>query len=183
MVRIDKNDLVVSPFKDTEEFVANTHLDPLMPHVGGDKLARKIRKSAYVVDLHAIVDKIISLCGRCAQNKKLSLAAQNSPLQPMPISQSIGERWHIHAWGPFIDDCKKYYIIGAVEALTKYFVAKVYNNKSMKTYTSFIMNEIVYRFGVPHTIVSEQAKEIPGLQKSPYKDVGYPTYNDKCILS
>ena len=41
MVRIDKDDLVVIPFKDKEECVLNTHLDPLMPHIGGSKLAVK----------------------------------------------------------------------------------------------------------------------------------------------
>ena len=80
MTRIDKNDLVIIPFKDTEEFVLNTHLDTPMPHMGRDKLIQKIRDIAFLVGLHAVVDKIISLCGRCAQNKRLSLAAQNSPM-------------------------------------------------------------------------------------------------------
>ena len=62
-----------------------------MPHMGGDKLIQKIREVAFVVSLHAVVNKIISMCGRCVQNKRLSLAAQNSPMQPTPVSQSIGE--------------------------------------------------------------------------------------------
>ena len=90
----------------------------------------------------------------------------------MRISKSIGERWHIDTWGPFNDNYKKYYIICAVKALTKYFVAKVFTNKSMKTYSSFIMNEIVYRYGVPKVIVSDQANEIPGLQNDLMKALG-----------
>ena len=172
MVRIDKNDLVVIPVKDREKFVLNTHLDTLVPHMGGDKSMQKIREVVYVVGLHAVAGRIISLCGRCAQNKRLSLAEQNAPLQPMPISQSIGERWYIYAWGPFADNYKKDYIIGAVESLTKFFVAKVTNNKSMNTFTSFIMNEIVYRFGVPGALVSDQAKEIPGLKNNLIKVLG-----------
>lgn len=65
-----------------------------------------------------------------------------------------------------IDDNKKDYIISAVETLTKFFVAKVTHNKSMTTFAEFIMNEIVYRFGLPGTIVSDQAKEIPGLKSN-----------------
>ena len=125
MARIDKNDLVLIPFKDREEFVLNTHLDTLIPHIGGDKLVQKILEVAFVANLHAILNKIISMCGRCVQNKRLSLVVQNSPLQPMPVSNSIGERWHIDSWGPFIDNNQKYYIVGAVEILTKCFVAKV----------------------------------------------------------
>ena len=34
----------------------------------------------------------------------------------------------------------------------------------MPTFTDFIINEIVYRFGVPSTIVSDKATEIPGLK-------------------
>lgn len=77
MLRIDKNDLVIIPFKYREEFVLNTHLDTLMTHMGGDKLMQTIREVAYVVGLHAVVDRIISMCVRCLQNKRLSLAAQN----------------------------------------------------------------------------------------------------------
>ena len=99
MARIDKNDLVLIPFKDREEFVLNTHLDTLMPHIGGEKLVQKIRGVAFVVNLNAVVNKILSMCGRCIQNKRLSTAAQNSPMQPMPVSSSIGERWHIDPWG------------------------------------------------------------------------------------
>ena len=168
MARIDKNDLLRIPFKYREEFVLNTHIDTLMPHIGGDKLVQKIREVAFVVNLHVVVNKIISMCRRCVQNKRLCLAAQNSPLKPMPVTKLIGGRWHIDAWGPFIDDNKKYYIIGAVETLTKFFVAKVTHNKSMATFTEFIINEIVYRFGVPGTSLSDQAKEkeIPGLKSN-----------------
>ena len=84
------------------------------------------------------------MCGRCVQNKRLSAAAQNSPMQPMPVSSSIGERWHIDSWGPFIDAGTKYYIIGAVETLTKFFVGRVTKSKSMNTFSDFIINDIVY---------------------------------------
>lgn len=77
MARIDKNDLVLIPFKDREEFVLNTRLDTFMPHMGGDKLVQKIRELAFVVNLHAVVNKIISMRGRCVQNKILCLAAEN----------------------------------------------------------------------------------------------------------
>ena len=63
MVRIDKDDLVVIPFKDREGYVLNTHLDALMPHMGENKLALKIREPAYVIGLHAVVNRIINACG------------------------------------------------------------------------------------------------------------------------
>ena len=87
-------------------------------------------------------------------------------MQPMPVSASIGERWHIDSWGPFIDGTQKYYIIGAVESLTKFFVGKVTKSKSMPTFTDFIINDIVYRFGIPNVLVSDQAAEIPGLKNN-----------------
>ena len=129
MVRLDGKDLVVIPFKDREEFVVNTHQDALMPHLGAEKLMHSIRRCAFVLGLTPIVKEVISKCGRCMQNIVLHKANQTFPIQPMPISVNIGERWHIDLWGVYRDNYKSMYVIGAVEALTKFMVDKVVTNK------------------------------------------------------
>lgn len=44
------------------------------------------------------------------------------------------------------------------------------------------MNKIVYRFGVPRVIVSDQAKEIPGLQNHLMKTLGIHALRQVHIL-
>ena len=124
MVRLDGKDLVVIPFKDREEFVANTHQDALIPHLGAEKLIHSIRRCAFVLGLTQIVKEVISKCERCMQNIVLHKANQTFPIQPMPVSINIGERWHTDLWGVYRDNYRSMYVIGAVEALTKFMVAK-----------------------------------------------------------
>lgn len=158
-VDIDHHALAVIPMMDRHEFVVNSHLDRTMPHLGANKLIEKIKQIAYVVGLTGVVKKVLKLCGRCIQSKTLPHKSETYPVQDMPIPETIGERWHIDMWGPFEDKGKKYSVFGAIDVLTKFLVARAYTNKTANTATTFIQDEIVYKYGVPSIITSDKGCE------------------------
>lgn len=54
--RQDGLDKALIPYKDRERYVINTHLDPMLGHVGKEKLADRISNKAYVTDLGKIIN-------------------------------------------------------------------------------------------------------------------------------
>ena len=55
VVRQDGVDKALIPYWDREKFVINTHLDPMLGHVGKEKLADRISAGAYVTELGKII--------------------------------------------------------------------------------------------------------------------------------
>ena len=55
VVRQDGIDKALIPYLDREKFVINTHLDPMLGHVGKEKLADRISTKAYVLNLGRII--------------------------------------------------------------------------------------------------------------------------------
>ena len=51
------------------------------------------------------------------------------------------------------------YVIGAVETLTKYMVAQLCKVKPANSVSDFILNRIIFKFGVPAVITSDNGKE------------------------
>ena len=62
-VRQDGVDKALIPYNDREEYVIKTHLDPMLGHVGKEKLADRISAKAYVADLGNIIKRVTEQCG------------------------------------------------------------------------------------------------------------------------
>ena len=157
-VRDKDKDLVLIPTKDHLEFVINTHNVnvKLVGHVGMDKLRERIEHVAYVPHLPSFLHYVKETCSRCAQVKDESRANAIYPIQDMPVPDIRGERWHIDLHGPIGQGKDQFYLIGAVEALTKYMVADVVQTKSAVSATQFILDHIIYTLG--YHLLSQQIR-------------------------
>ena len=98
-------------------------------------------------------------CGICAQTKDEHKVNETYPVQTVPAPDERAERWHIYIHGPITVNKKKFYTIGAVDALTKYMVADVIPYRTARRATNFIINHIFYVFGVPSVITTVQDPE------------------------
>ena len=158
-VRQDGHDKAVIPYNDREKYVINTHLDPMLGHVGKEKLADRISLRAYVVGLGSIIKNITETCGRCIQTSEKHHKTENEPIHPMPIPNNMFNRWHIDLTGPFKENNSKFYVIGAIDALTKYMVGGIIPDKTALSVSNYILHEIIIKFGVPNVITTDRGNE------------------------
>ena len=163
----------IIPMKSRYQYVVNTHLDPLVGHLQRFQLEEKVKKFAYVKHLKKVILEVIQLCMRCQQTRDVPLSKQMSNVESMPIPHSIGERWHFDILGPFTmetndefdasyneeKDKTKQYVIGAIEEVSKYLVTRVIPSKRTKDVVDFLLCDIIYKFGVPTILTSDNAKE------------------------
>lgn len=173
MVRHEDKWKPIIPNEYRHEYVANTHIDPIIGHMQKYNLTKRINNFAFVQQLDKIVSEVIQHCANCQQNKTMSKKDEKPPIQTIPIPNSIGERWHIDITGPFspkenYDTKKEYdeekdktkqYIIGGVEEFTKYLVTKVIPSKRTKEVIDIVIRDIILRYGVPLDITSDNAYE------------------------
>merc|ERR1711989_205990 len=68
-------------------------------------------------------------------------------------------RWHIDLTGPFKEIGAKCFIIGAVDALTKYLISGIIPHKDAKSVMAFIKGEIINKFGVPNVLTTDRGNE------------------------
>ena len=118
-------------------------------HIGNEKLVKRVENVAYVNILPKIIHDVAKACGRCIQSKILHKENEEFPVQEMPIPDGPGERWHIDLWGPYKDGEKAYYVIGAIDAYTKWIIARPIADKKATTAFKFLVEELIFRFGVP----------------------------------
>ena len=131
----------------------------MLGHVGKEKLADRISMRAYVSELGKIIKDITNNCGRCIQTSQRHAKSETEPLYPMPIPNNMFNRWHIDLAGPYKEGNKRYYIIGASDALTKYMIGGILPDKTARSVTNYILTEIINKFGVPNVIATDRGNE------------------------
>ena len=120
----------------------------------------RISQFVYVKELRSIIKEVLFYCGRCAQTRELRGKHDKAPIQEPVILYGVAERWHVDVWGPYTPDATDFYVIGAIDAFSKYIVPKMYCDKSVNTCQNVIMNELCLKLGVPKHISMNQGKEV-----------------------
>jgi len=156
-------------------------------HAGGQSLAYKILRQGYYwpslrKDAVEYAKKCES-CQRYAPTPRLHSEDLTSIMSPWPFA-----KWGIDLIGPLHKTPGGYkFAIVAVDYFTKWVEAEPLTAISEAKCTNFIWNNIVCRFGVPHSLVSDNGKqfnndntnqfcELLGIHKN-FSSVIYPQSN------
>ncbi|POM71240.1 Uncharacterized protein PHPALM_12209 [Phytophthora palmivora] len=75
----------------------------------------------------------------------------------------VGGRWALYVAGPFpIANCGERYVIAAVEYVKRYAVARSVHEHTAKRVTTFLMEDIVLKFGAFRELLTDGAPEMGG---------------------
>ena len=126
------------------------------PHMNGHMLAKKIlRQGYYWTTLDMDCTKYVRECDRCQRHANL----QHLPPREL---YNMTTPWPFSTWG--IDVIGKVHPIGtnghcfilvAIDYFTKWVEAASYKVLNAKKVAMFIKNNLIYRYGVPHEIISD----------------------------
>ncbi|KAJ3704748.1 hypothetical protein LUZ61_008453 [Rhynchospora tenuis] len=139
-----------------------------------EKVARKVKRWALeftIMDGNLFkkgkdVEEFIRRCEKCQFHSRI-------PRQPPHSMQSIASPWPFDVWGidllgpfPHGQGNVKFLVV-AVEYFTKWIKAKLLATISSQKVVDFVRHQIVYRYGLPHTIISNNGTQFSG---APFQD-------------
>lgn len=134
-------------------------------HFGVVKMKAEARKRLWFPGVDAALERVAGACGVCCA---LRPAPPHAPLAPWPLPPHSFYRIHIDFLGPFHN--KMYLII--VDAYSKW--VECYDMGSTHNSTAVLckLYDFMSRFGVPHTLVSDNGTSFTSLE-----------FNDFCKLN
>ncbi|WCJ35536.1 Pro-Pol polyprotein [Euphorbia peplus] len=128
-------------------------------HEGWNVLARKARLLGYYwPQMNNDAAEFVKKCAACQAH---------SPVLKSPASglEGIKVAWPFATWGIDIvgqfpmSTNQKQYVIVAVDHFTKWVEAEAVSSITAQQIVKFVKNSIVYRFGVPNTIITDNGKQ------------------------
>ncbi|XP_050216005.1 uncharacterized protein LOC126667079 [Mercurialis annua] len=133
------------------------------PHMNGKELSRKIMRQGYFwLTMEADCIHFVRRCHNCQIHGDLS------HIPPSEL-HSLTSPWPFSAWG--IDIIGKIhptasngheFIVVAIDYFTRWVEAKSYKILGAKQMAEFIETRLIYRYGVPHHIVSDNGVQFQG---------------------
>ncbi|KAE9004888.1 hypothetical protein PF011_g12270 [Phytophthora fragariae] len=130
-------------------------------HLRGPHTYGRVAQLYWWPGLYREVRRWIRGCPECGSRKA-------KPREVIPPLRSlrggaVGDRWALDVAGPFpVADGGDRYVIAAVEYVTRYAVASCVKEHTAQTVATFIMQEVVLRFGVFRELLTDSAPELAG---------------------
>ncbi|KAJ3685541.1 hypothetical protein LUZ61_014705 [Rhynchospora tenuis] len=150
-----------------DELISEIHEGICGSHQGMKSLINRIiRAGFYWPTLRRDVEEFIRRCEKCQLHSRI-------PRQPPHAMQSIASPWPFDVWGidllgPFPQGQGNVkFLVVAVEYFTKWIEAKPLATISSQKVVDFVRHQIVYRYGLPHTIISDNGTQFSG---TPFQD-------------
>ncbi|KAK0585343.1 hypothetical protein LWI29_027080 [Acer saccharum] len=145
--------------EEAEGILRSIHSGNCGNHVGGVSLAHKtLRQGFYWPTLFADAKRVAARCEAC---QKIA----NNIRQPPELLQSITSPWPFAMWGidligpmPTAPEGAKHAIV-AVDYFTKWVEAESLVHITEENTTSFVKKNILYRFGMPNTIITNNGTQ------------------------
>ncbi|KAK0573961.1 hypothetical protein LWI29_016278 [Acer saccharum] len=148
--------------EEAEGILRSTHSENCGNHAGGVSLAHKtLRQGFYWPTLFANAKRVAARCEAC---QKIA----NNIRQPPELLQSITSPWPFAMWGidlidpmPTATRGAKHAIV-AVDYFTKWVEAEPLVHITEANTISFVKKNILYRFGIPNTIITDNGTQFDG---------------------
>ncbi|KAJ4813319.1 Pol-polyprotein [Rhynchospora pubera] len=142
--------------------IAEVHEGICGSHQGITSLGRRIvRAGFYWPSLKKDVETYVRRCEKCQFHARI-------PRQPPHPMQSISSSWPFDVWGlnllgPFPQGRGNVkFLVVAVEYFTKWIEAKPLATITSQKIVDFARHQIVYRYGIPHTFISDNGTQFTG---------------------
>ncbi|WKA03771.1 hypothetical protein VitviT2T_021860 [Vitis vinifera] len=141
----------------TDRVMREVHAGVCGPHMGGHTLARKIMRTSYFwLTMETDCCQFVQRCPECQIH---------GDLIHVPPSElyALTSPWPFSVWG--IDIIGKIspksssgyeFILVAIDYFTKWVEAALYARLTSAGVASFIRSHIIYRYGVPHELISNR---------------------------
>ncbi|KAK0576327.1 hypothetical protein LWI29_015495 [Acer saccharum] len=148
--------------EEAEGILRSIHSGNCGNHAGGVSLAYKtLRQGFYWPTLFADAKRVAARCEAC---QKIA----NNIRQPPELLQSITSPWPFAMWGidligpmPTATGGAKHAIV-AVDYFTKWVEAEPLVHITEANTISFVKKNILYRFGIPNTIITDNGTQFDG---------------------
>ncbi|OWZ16768.1 hypothetical protein PHMEG_0009390 [Phytophthora megakarya] len=130
-------------------------------HLRGAHTYGRVAQLYWWPGLYREVKRWVRGCQECGSRKA-------KPREVIPPLRSlrggaVGDRWALDVAGPFpVADGGDRYVIAAVEYITRYAVASCVTQHTAENVATFLMQEVVLRFGVFRELLTDGAPELAG---------------------
>ena len=132
------------------------HEEPTSGHEGQKKTLWRVRERFWWRGVSAYVRKFVSSCLFC-QLRKTPKQRPVGFLEPIPAPTSPFRCWGIDHSGPHaVTPSGKMHLLVAIDYMSKFVVAEAVPDTGAEETLRFLMDRIVYAFGVPDQVISDQ---------------------------
>ena len=145
------------------QVMREVHAEVCGPHMGGHMLARKIMRTGYFwLTMETDCCRFVQRCSECQMHGDLIHV-------PPSELHALTSPWPFSVWG--IDIIGKIspnsssgheYILVAIDYFTKWVEATSYAGLTAARVAKFIRSHIIYRYGVPHELISDRGAHFRG---------------------
>lgn len=149
---------------EAKEILSRIYDDECKNHSGGRSLAHKVFTQGYFwSNMAREAKEYVRRCDKCKRHA-------NVPHQPPEDLTTMTSPWPFVRWGmdqvgplPAVASNKKYVLL-ATDYFTKWIEAEAYTSITHAQVKSFIWNNIVCRFGLPESIIMDNATNFDNQQ-------------------
>jgi hypothetical protein len=146
---------IVPPPEDRLRIIEETHLDT--GHLSSARLAAVIARRWYFPGLTKMVKQKVHSCLDCLRNR--ALFKQQPELRPLPPAK-LWERVHADSMRPYKRTRNNNTnILVAVDAASKYIMARAVKQCTAAEMCSFFMEEVIAHWGCPLVVCSDSGPE------------------------
>ncbi|KAJ3709237.1 hypothetical protein LUZ61_012942 [Rhynchospora tenuis] len=149
------------------ELLSETHQGICGIHQGPRTLGKRImRQGYYWPTLRKDAEDLVRRCAQCQFHARIDHKPPNR-LKPITSPWPF-DIWGMDILGPFPHAKGNLkFIVVAVEYFTKWIEVKALSLITSQKITDFLEHHIVYRFGIPHTIITDNGRQFTG---APFKN-------------
>jgi len=156
-----KQDRVLVPSTLRERITNDVHTSPMDgAHLGSERTLATLAAHAYWPSMKEDVKLLIQACELCQQRKSPPELLGCAPLHPIKKPTIPSDHWHLDLMGPLPRTEEGFrYIMVAVDAMSKWTTATPLRDISAITVTRCFVSEIIYQWGSPRTVSTDQGTQ------------------------
>ena len=132
-------------------------------HLGIQKTLSKMKGRFFWQNMNNDIKNLIKSCLKCQMRKSNPSQLSCEPLIPLPTPMYPFARVHADLLGPLpTTDRNNKYIFSVVDAFSKWLIALPTTDQTALTVTRFFIDDVITRFGVPDTVVTDGGRQFVG---------------------
>ena len=154
----DKEEKIIVPEKIEEETIKRIHEE--MCHIGSDKTVEMIKKNLYFENINRKTIDIISKCIACQKAKTYTGKTKEKPIEintSRPFEIILIDVAYIET-----NSGKTKFVIGIIDHFSKLVSLTVTNKQDEQSVARTILQNWIYRYGTPETIITDKGRSFEG---------------------
>ena len=147
------------PEDEMHSILDHCHTLPCGGHFGGQRTAAKVLQSGfYWPSLFKDAHQFVSTCDKCQRMGNIS-RKDEPPMHPI-LEVELFDLWGIDFMGPFPASYNNFYILLAVDYVSKWVEAIPTRTNDAKVVAKFLRSNIFSRFGTPRALITDNGTHL-----------------------